>query len=60
VIRDDDRESVVRERLETYERQTSPVLDFLAGSGSKLCEVEGNDASPAEILQRIRDCMVLR
>jgi adenylate kinase len=60
VIRDDDRESVVRERLETYERQTSPVLDFLAASGAKLCEVEGNDASPAEILQRIRDCMVLR
>lgn len=60
VIRDDDRESVVRERLETYERQTSPVLDFIARSGVRLCEVDGNDASPAEVLQRIRDCMVLK
>ena len=60
VIRDDDRESVVRERLETYERQTRPVLEFLAASGWNVCEVEGSDASPAEVLDRIRDCMVLR
>jgi adenylate kinase len=60
VIREDDRESVVRERLETYERETRPVLEFLAESGGKVCEVEGSDASPAEVLQRIRGCMVLR
>jgi adenylate kinase len=60
VIRDDDRESVVRERLETYERQTRPVLEFLAASGGNVCEVEGSDASPAEVLERIRECMVLR
>jgi adenylate kinase len=60
VIRDDDRESVVRERLETYERQTRPVLEFLAASGCNVCEVDGSEASPAEILQRIRECMVLR
>jgi adenylate kinase len=58
MIRDDDRESVVRERLETYERQTRPVLEFLTASGWNVCEVEGSDASPAEILERIRDCMV--
>ena len=60
VIRDDDRESVVRERLETYEKQTRPVLEFLAASGRKICEVDGDGASPAEVLERIRDCMVLR
>jgi adenylate kinase len=60
VIRDDDRESVVRERLETYERQTRPVLEFLAASGVNVCEVEGGDASPAEILERIRGCMDLQ
>ncbi len=60
VIRDDDRESVVRERLETYEKQTRPVLEFLAASGRKICEVDGDNASPAEVLERIRDCMVLR
>lgn len=59
VIRDDDRENVVRERLETYEKQTRPVLDFLAASGSRICEVNGSDASPAEVLARIRDFMVL-
>jgi adenylate kinase family enzyme len=59
VIRDDDRESVVRERLETYEKQTRPVLEFLAASGRKICEVEGSDASPAEVLKRIREFMVL-
>jgi len=57
-IRDDDRESVVRERLETYERQTRPVLEFLTASGWNICEVEGDDASPSEILVRIQDCMV--
>jgi adenylate kinase len=60
VIRDDDRESVVRERLETYEKQTRPVLEFLAASGRNICEVDGGDASPAEVLDRIRDCMGLR
>jgi len=59
VVRDDDQESVVRERLETYERQTRPVLEFLAASGRKICEVDGNDASPAEVLNRIREQMVL-
>jgi adenylate kinase len=58
VIRDDDRESVVRERLETYEKQTRPVLEFLAASGRKICEVDGSDASPAEVLERIREFMV--
>ena len=28
VIRDDDSESVIRERLEAYEKQTRPVLEF--------------------------------
>jgi adenylate kinase len=59
VVRDDDRESVVRERLETYEKQTRPVLEFLAASGRKIREVDGSDASPAEVLERIREYMVL-
>ncbi len=60
VIRDDDRESVVRERLETYERQTRPVLEFMGASGWSVCEIVGDDAPPAEVLERIRSCMVLR
>ena len=33
VIRDDDREEVVRERLRAYEQQTAPVLAFFRKSG---------------------------
>jgi len=52
-IRDDDREEVVRERLRAYEKQTTPVLDFLRGSGYSVWDVEGADAAPAVIAKRI-------
>jgi adenylate kinase len=56
-VRDDDREDVVRARLEAYERQTRPVLDFFAGSPRPFHEVEGNGATPKEIVERI--CVLL-
>ena len=31
VIREDDREAVIRERLDAYERQTQPVLEYFRG-----------------------------
>src|SRR6266545_1769387 len=34
VVRDDDRESVIRERLEAYEQQTWPVLEFYRSIGA--------------------------
>lgn len=57
VIREDDRESVIRERLEGYERQTRPVLDYFASSGQSVHEVDGSEGSPLEILLRIRGLM---
>ncbi len=33
VVRDDDREAVIRERLEAYDRQTRPVLEYFAAYG---------------------------
>jgi adenylate kinase len=57
VIREDDRESVIRERLEGYERQTRPVLDYFASSGQSVHEVDGSEGSPLEILHRIRGLM---
>lgn len=33
IIRDDDREEVVRERLNVYERQTKPVVDYFRQQG---------------------------
>lgn len=57
VIRDDDKESVIRERLESYERQTRPVLEYFAASGQAVHEVDGSEGSPEEILDRIRGAL---
>ena len=54
VVRDDDREAVVRERLEAYERQTRPLLEYFAASGHTFHEVDGSYESPKAILGRIR------
>ena len=53
VIREDDREEVVRERLNAYEKQTVPVLDFLKSAGDRFFEVQGADAAPQVIARRI-------
>jgi len=52
-VRDDDQESVIRQRLEAYERQTRPLLEFFAGSGTSLHEVDGGLDAPEAILARI-------
>jgi adenylate kinase len=57
VIREDDKESVIRARLDGYERDTRPVLDFFAASGQPVHEVDGSEGSPDEILARIRGAM---
>jgi len=54
IIREDDRESVVRQRLKGYDRQTRPLLEFFAASGKPFHEVDGNDGSPSAIVGRIR------
>lgn len=54
VVRDDDRESVIRERLEAYERQTRPVLDYFRAAGREVREIDGSTAAPEEIFQKIR------
>src|ERR1700747_2291993 len=41
VIRDDDREEVIRERLDTYERQTKPVADYYQKL-DRVAEVNGD------------------
>jgi adenylate kinase len=54
VIRDDDREDVIRERLEAYERQTRPVLDFFARSGHRVVRIEADDEPPEVVNAKIR------
>ena len=57
VVRDDDRESVIRERLEAYERQTRPVLDYLREAGRQVREVDGSTAAPEQIFETIRQSL---
>jgi adenylate kinase len=53
VVRDDDREEVVRERLRAYEQQTSPVLAFFSKSGIPCWDVPAAESTPQAIAQRI-------
>lgn len=57
VVREDDRESVVRERLEQYDHQTRPVLDYFTRAGHRFYEVGGHSASPQEVLGEIRSLL---
>jgi adenylate kinase len=54
VIRDDDRESVIRDRLDAYDRQTRPVLEYFRSAGRPVYEVDAGDGSPEQIFQKIR------
>lgn len=53
VVRADDREEVVRERLNAYEKQTVPVLEYLRSTGYPFWEISGADAPPAAIARKI-------
>ena len=53
VTREDDRESVIRERLSQYESQTRPLLDFFQKAGVPLVEVDGAGATPDQITHQI-------
>ena len=51
VTRKDDEEGTIRARLDVYERQTAPLLDFYRSRGL-LREIDGATA-PAEVSDRI-------
>lgn len=57
VIRDDDREAVVRERLEAYEKQTRPLIEFFRDSGRRLYEVEASAGSPETVFGKILELL---
>lgn len=52
VVRDDDREPVIRERLDTYEKQTQPLVEFFREQGRRLVEVNASQDTP-EVLSGI-------
>ena len=57
VTREDDKESVIRERLRAYDSQTVPILSFFRNAGVSLFEISGGDDSPQRVLERIRKAL---
>jgi adenylate kinase len=53
VIRADDRESVIRERLAAYDTQSRPLIDFFREKGRRLYEIDAGDRTPEALLQEI-------
>jgi adenylate kinase len=54
VIREDDREDVVRERLAQYERQTQPLIEFFRTGGYRLYQVDASTGSPEEVFRQVQ------
>jgi adenylate kinase len=54
VIREDDRPEVVRERLEQYEAQTCPVIEFFRKSDHRVFDVDASRERPEAVFGRIR------
>src|ERR1700689_3417945 len=54
VIRDDDREDVVRERLVQYGRQTRPLIEFFRATSDRLIEVDASREKPDAVFERIK------
>ena len=53
VRREDDREDVIRARLDAYEQQTRPVLEFLRNNGGRVIEVVASNDPPEVVFQKI-------
>ena len=57
VIRDDDREAVIRERLDAYDRQTRPVLEYFVSAGRRVIQVDASNDPPETVFQKICQAM---
>ena len=60
VIREDDRESVVRERLAAYERQTRPLIEYFRQTGCQLVEIDASTEAPETLFKRISQTLSLQ
>jgi adenylate kinase len=52
-IRDDDRESVIRQRLAEYESQSRPLIEFFREKGRRLFEIDASDKTPEALLAQV-------
>jgi adenylate kinase len=55
VVRDDDREEVVRQRLEQYEASTQPLIEYFRRKSDRLFEVDASHDRPEAVFRRIRE-----
>ena len=53
VTREDDQESVIRERLHEYDSQTVPILNFFREADVTMLEIDAGDAAPDQVMQRV-------
>jgi adenylate kinase len=56
-IRDDDSEAVIRERLDAYERQTQPVLEYYVRMGCPVVKVDASVDPPGVIFERVMQAL---
>jgi len=53
IVREDDSEAVIRERLDAYDRQTRPVLEYYRQAGRRVLEVDASHDPPDQIFKKI-------
>jgi adenylate kinase len=53
VVREDDSESVIRERLDAYERQTRPVLEYYVSVRRRVVKVDASNEPPEAVFRKI-------
>jgi len=53
IVRDDDREEVIRERLDAYKNQTKPLIEFFRESGKRLYDVDASSEPPEVVFRKI-------
>jgi adenylate kinase len=53
VVREDDREEVIRARLLAYDLQTAPILQWARDAGVEFHEVEATEGTPEQVAERV-------
>jgi adenylate kinase len=53
VIRADDSVSIIQQRLEAYEQQTRPLIEYFREKGRKLLEIDASSDPPQILVQKI-------
>lgn len=53
IVRDDDREEVIRERMDEYEKQTRPLIEYFREHGERLYEIDASHDAPEAVFRKI-------